>query len=56
MPITALARRGMDGLLDLVCQFQNPLALEPGDTVAVLTGLTVDGTPIQGQDAIRIVP
>jgi len=45
-----------DGRLDLVCQFESPLALEPGDTVAALTGLTVDGTPIRGQDVIRIVP
>jgi YVTN family beta-propeller protein len=45
-----------DGRLDLVCQFQNPLQPEPGESVAVLTGTTLDGTPIQGQDIIRIVP
>ena len=45
-----------DGLLDLLCYFNNDLDASPGDSVAVLGGKTVDGTPIRGQDSIRIVP
>jgi hypothetical protein len=45
-----------DGRSDLVCQFENDLEAVPGDTVAVLVGVTVDGTPFRGQDSIRIVP
>jgi hypothetical protein len=45
-----------DGLSDLICHFENHLEAVPGDTVAVLVGQTVDGTPIRGQDSIRIVP
>jgi hypothetical protein len=45
-----------DGLLDLVCQFNNEIQAATGDTTAVVGGTTVDGTPIRGVDQIRIVP
>lgn len=45
-----------DGRSDLVCQFENELEAAPGDSVAVLGGKAVDGTPIRGLDSIRIVP
>lgn len=45
-----------DGLDDLVCDFNNDLAAEPGDSVAVLEGRTHAGVSIRGQDSIRIVP
>jgi len=45
-----------DGLLDLVCQFENDLNAELGDSIAALEGETTDGTPIRGEDSIRIVP
>ena len=45
-----------DTLLDLVCQFQNELDVQVGDSIAVLEGQTFDGTPIRGEDSIRIVP
>jgi len=46
-----------DGLLDLVCQFENLtdfLTVE-GESGAVLEGFTFDGTPIRGEDHVRIV-
>lgn len=47
-----------DGLLDLLCHFDTLTItlLEPGDTVAVVEGKTVDGRPIFGEDSVRIVP
>lgn len=45
-----------DGRLDLVCQFENDLNAQVGDTIAVLDGDTFSGTPIRGQDSISIVP
>jgi hypothetical protein len=45
-----------DGLQDLVCQFQNELNAQIGDSIAVLEGDTYSGVPIRGQDSIRIVP
>ncbi len=44
-----------DGLLDLVCQFENAPYAQVGDSIAVLEGETFDGTPIRGEDSIRIV-
>lgn len=45
-----------DGRLDLVCQFENDLNAEVGDSIAVLEGETFDGSLIRGEDSIRIVP
>jgi len=46
-----------DGLQDLVCQFVTAqILIDPGDSIAVLEGETFDGTPIMGQDSIKIVP
>ncbi len=46
-----------DGLLDIVCHFSAPDAgILEGDRVGILTGLTMDGTPIGGFDAVRVVP
>jgi len=45
-----------DYLPDLVCQFTNDIDAAVGDSVAVLGGMTIDGTPIRGLDSIRIVP
>jgi hypothetical protein len=44
-----------DGLLDLVCQFENDLNAQVGDTIAILEGETYIGIPIRGQDSISIV-
>jgi len=46
-----------DGLLDLVCHFETQLTgFKAGDTLGILMGKTLLGTPILGQDTIRIVP
>ncbi len=46
-----------DGLLDLVCQVETAqFMIEVGESVAVLEAETFDGTPIRGEDSIRIVP
>ena len=46
-----------DGLLDLVVHVSTEaLELTEGDEEAELWGTTFDGTPIQGTDAVRIVP
>lgn len=47
-----------DNLDDLVCQFETAQFIieEPGDFIAVLEGENFDGTPIRGEDSIRIVP
>jgi len=46
-----------DGLLDLVCHFTTQqTGFQTGDTEGVLKGKTVDATPIEGRDSVRIVP
>ena len=45
-----------DGLPDLVCRFKTRLTqFKIGDTVGVLKGQTLDGAPIEGSDAVRIL-
>jgi hypothetical protein len=45
-----------DGLYDLVCKvYTAELKIELGDSTATLEAITWDGTPIQGEDNIRIV-
>lgn len=46
-----------DGLLDQVCHFAiQRMGFRLGDTVGILKGRTLDGTPIEGRDAVLIVP
>jgi hypothetical protein len=46
-----------DGLVDLRCFIHMPsTGLQPGDTELVVTGFTLDGTPILGRDSILTVP
>ena len=46
-----------DGLPDLVCHFDTQTTgFEVGDRVGRLTGRTLSGEPIFGQDSVRIVP
>ena len=46
-----------DGLPDLVCHFQTQATgFQSGDTLGILMGKTVGGTPIIGQEAIVIMP
>ncbi|MBR9787089.1 MAG: hypothetical protein GYB40_04055 [Vibrionaceae bacterium] len=46
-----------DGYPDLVCQFEDdPQNWNSGSDTATLTGTTIDGTPIEGNDSICIVP
>lgn len=46
-----------DGLADLVCRFDSQeTGFVAGDTVGILKGLLVVGTPIEGRDAVVIVP
>jgi len=45
-----------DGELDMVCHFNTQdTGFEEGDTEGILRGQTLDGTPIEGSDAVRIV-
>ncbi len=45
-----------DGLLDQVCHFFTSLtAFQLGDTEGILTGLTLEGTAIQGRDSVTIL-
>jgi xyloglucan-specific exo-beta-1,4-glucanase len=45
-----------DGLLDQVCNFSTSLTgFQLGDTVGFLKGLTVEGTPIEGSETVRIL-
>jgi hypothetical protein len=45
-----------DGLMDLVCQvYTAQFMIEPGESLAVLEAETFDGTPIRGEDSIRVV-
>jgi len=46
-----------DGLEDLICHFYTEdTGFLCGDTEGVLKGITMDGTPIEGKDSVRIVP
>jgi len=46
-----------DGVRDVVCHVATAqFMIEAGDTVAVLEAETFDGTPIRGEDSIKIVP
>jgi hypothetical protein len=46
-----------DGRLDLVCHFWSPAAgFALGDSEGVLKGALTSGVPLEGRDAIRIVP
>jgi concanavalin A-like lectin/glucanase superfamily protein len=46
-----------DGLNDLLCQVSTAqFMIEPGDSTAELEAQTFSGQPIQGQEAITIVP
>jgi len=45
-----------DGLADLVCHFLTRLTgFQAGDTEGILKGVTIEGTPIEGSDSVRIV-
>ncbi|MBI2486437.1 MAG: hypothetical protein HYW01_05680 [Deltaproteobacteria bacterium] len=45
-----------DGLLDQVCHFNTQdTGFHEGDTEGILKGKTVDDTPIEGRDSVRIV-
>lgn len=45
-----------DGFIDLVCQYiMNLSKWAPGDGYATLSGMLLDGTPIEGTDTIRII-
>jgi hypothetical protein len=46
-----------DGLKDLVCHFYTrDTGFQCGDTKGTLKGKTLDGTPIEGSDSVRIGP
>ncbi len=46
-----------DGLMDLVCHFYTQdTGFLCGDTEGVLKGMTMDGTPVEGRDSVKIVP
>ena len=46
-----------DGWLDLVCKILTvDFIIEVGQSIAVLEAETFDGTPVRGEDSIRIVP
>jgi hypothetical protein len=46
-----------DGLPDLLCNFDTQkTGFQPGDSCSKLKGMTVDGTPIQETDSVRIAP
>ena len=45
-----------DGLDDIVCHFNTQdTGFQQGDTEGILRGMTLDGVPIEGEDAVRIV-
>jgi len=53
----ALEDANADGFLDLVCHFDTQTAgFACGDTEGILRGQLLDGTPIDGSDAVKIVP
>ena len=46
-----------DGLPDLICRFSIPTAaFQAGDTRGILLFTSVDGSPFEGSDSIKIVP
>ena len=46
-----------DGFVDLVCHFYTQMTgFECGDDEGILKGQTVDETPVEGNDSVRIVP
>jgi hypothetical protein len=46
-----------DQLKDLICHFYTQdTGFQCGDTEGVLKGMTMDGTPIEGSDFVKIVP
>ena len=46
-----------DGPRGLVCHHTIQLTgFQAGDTAGVMKGETTDGTPLEGTDAVRIVP
>lgn len=46
-----------DGLPDLVCQVNTAqFLIEPGDSTTLLEARTFDGTAVEGQDTVRIIP
>jgi hypothetical protein len=46
-----------DGHVDLVCQVETvELAIEPGESVAMLVATTASGQTVRGEDSVRIVP
>jgi hypothetical protein len=46
-----------DGYDDLVCHFYTQMTgFACGDTEGILKGETLDGTPLEGSDSVRIVP
>jgi hypothetical protein len=46
-----------DGYDDIVCHFYTQMTgFECGDDEGILKGQTVDGTPMEGIDSVRIVP
>lgn len=46
-----------DGLLDKVCKvYTAEFVIGAGESIAVLEAETFDGTPVRGEDTIRIVP
>ena len=46
-----------DGYYDLICHFYTQKAeFECGNEEGILKGLTIDGTPLEGNDSVRIVP
>ena len=57
-PLCGLEDVNDDGLVDLVCQFEDdPTFWNPnGDGTATLSGLLLDGTPFEGTDAICTRP
>ena len=49
--------KGKNKVEDLICHFYTEdTGFECGDTKGVLKGMTMDGTPIQGSDSVRINP
>lgn len=56
-PQTSFEDINSDGFMDLIVQVSTEsLVLSEGDSEAILTGMTYDGTPISGKDTVRIVP
>lgn len=46
-----------DGLLDMVCHFENQVAhFQPGDLEGIVRGKTADGREIEGHGLLKVVP